>query len=81
MTNSRRPSVVVWGHWQCWMEQRSAGFVCKEPEVNVFIFKGHMIHVTTVTTQLQVSVNAAETQKADEWTWLPAVDIVYKMGG
>lgn len=32
-----------------WMEQRSADFVCKRPEVNVFIFEGHTIHVATVS--------------------------------
>lgn len=57
------------------MDQRSAGFVCKGPEVNVFIFEGHSV----ITIQLCVG-KAAETC-TDEWTWLPAGNIIYKMGG
>lgn len=59
------------------MDQRSAGFVCKGLEVNVFIFEDHGLCV--ITTQLCISGKAAETC-TDEWTWLCAVNFIYKMG-
>lgn len=60
------------------MDQRSAGFVYKGPEVNVFIFEAHRVYATI--TQLFVSGKAGEAC-TDEWPWLSSVNIIYIMGG